>query len=616
MKHHIVLLIISLPFFVNAQNKATNIFFKPSLTWEQVKIKAQAENKYIFVDCYATWCKPCKEMDKEVYINDSVEKYMSDNFVSIKVQMDSTKNDNESVKKVYSIARQFEKKYKIKALPTFLFFSPEGRIVHKDEGRKTVNQFIALVSEVKNPENQLYSLIDNWKQGKVQYSALPELVKKLKRYAEDSFALEVGRDYLHHYLEKLSESDYLKKENLFFIKQNRGILNSKDRIFEFFYKFSSKVDSAIAEKGFSTSMINSIIYTEQVLPHIKNAIEKNSQPDWKKITANISGKYTKTHAYINVLKGKTYWFKYKNDWENYTKCLTRTMKNENLSDFSTQEIGTVLYLNSVAFDVFIYSNSKSELNEALRWSNYAVSLNKKAFTLDTKANLLYKLGKRREALNLYRDVIKLSPGYLPIYKCMEAGLPTWLNAIWPRKMARKIAIATNLQDQVKKQNLKESSIEKVKVKFASFMKQPDFSGSWAININKSEFGALPEFAAAKMFIILQEKDSMQVERFNIDQENKQTHSKEIFSLDGKPNTYLTETNQKKTVVANWSEGGKVLSTFSVFSIIDKPNEIEVSRTQKWGLSEDGKTLIVEQVTEPSGNYRPYTIIAVYDKQKK
>jgi len=37
--------------------------FDRDLTWQQVKLKAKAENKYIFMDCYATWCGPCKKME-------------------------------------------------------------------------------------------------------------------------------------------------------------------------------------------------------------------------------------------------------------------------------------------------------------------------------------------------------------------------------------------------------------------------------------------------------------------------------------------------------------------------------------------------------------------------
>src|SRR5690242_11809402 len=87
-------------------------------SWQQVKEKAKKENKYIFVDCYATWCKPCKKMDKEVYIVDSVGAYLNERFISVKLQMDVTQNDNEAVRNWRNTAREIEKQYRISAYPS------------------------------------------------------------------------------------------------------------------------------------------------------------------------------------------------------------------------------------------------------------------------------------------------------------------------------------------------------------------------------------------------------------------------------------------------------------------------------------------------------------------
>ena len=37
------------------------------LTLEEALIKAKTENKYVFVDCYTTWCGPCKRMTEFVF---------------------------------------------------------------------------------------------------------------------------------------------------------------------------------------------------------------------------------------------------------------------------------------------------------------------------------------------------------------------------------------------------------------------------------------------------------------------------------------------------------------------------------------------------------------------
>ncbi len=45
---------------IQSKDSSKVIHFENGLSWEQIKEKAKAEHKYIFVDCYATWCGPCK----------------------------------------------------------------------------------------------------------------------------------------------------------------------------------------------------------------------------------------------------------------------------------------------------------------------------------------------------------------------------------------------------------------------------------------------------------------------------------------------------------------------------------------------------------------------------
>lgn len=51
-----------------------------------IKEKAKKENKYIFMDCYATWCGACKMMEQEVYSKSTLFCLKLKIFNSIEVQ--------------------------------------------------------------------------------------------------------------------------------------------------------------------------------------------------------------------------------------------------------------------------------------------------------------------------------------------------------------------------------------------------------------------------------------------------------------------------------------------------------------------------------------------------
>ncbi|WP_431213591.1 thioredoxin family protein [Puia sp. P3] len=107
---------------------------------QQVKAKAKAEGKFVFVDCYASWCGPCKKMDKDVYPLDDLGRFINDHFICIKMQMDTSRADDAEKKSRYADAHFLIEQYGINAYPTFLFFSPDGRIVHRDMGYKTADR--------------------------------------------------------------------------------------------------------------------------------------------------------------------------------------------------------------------------------------------------------------------------------------------------------------------------------------------------------------------------------------------------------------------------------------------------------------------------------------------
>ena len=84
--------------------------------------KAKSENKLLFVDCYTTWCGPCKMLKKYTFTDVNLADYMKDKYVSMEIDMEQPEG------------KIIAKKYGIEAYPTLLFLDKYGRVVNHQVG--------------------------------------------------------------------------------------------------------------------------------------------------------------------------------------------------------------------------------------------------------------------------------------------------------------------------------------------------------------------------------------------------------------------------------------------------------------------------------------------------
>src|SRR5882724_4171389 len=188
-------LLLFVPLIGIAQDKG--IRFQHGLNWKETREKAKAENKYIFIDCYATWCGPCKTMSQKVFPLEQVGTYMNDKFISIKVQFDTTGNDNDTVKGWYADAHQFMQEYKIGLFPTYLFFAPDGHIVHKAAGAfPNPKTFLDKVADALDPDKQFYTLLKQYDEGKRDTTMVRRLALSAFEFNDQDMAARFGREYI------------------------------------------------------------------------------------------------------------------------------------------------------------------------------------------------------------------------------------------------------------------------------------------------------------------------------------------------------------------------------------------------------------------------------------
>ncbi len=106
--------------------------------WAAIVKKAKAENKIIFLDAYASWCGPCKLLQKNVFTRSDVGELFNKNFINVKVDMERGEGPQ--------LARLFP----LEAYPTLFFIEPSGKIVRKVIGYRTPEQLISLGKSVLN----------------------------------------------------------------------------------------------------------------------------------------------------------------------------------------------------------------------------------------------------------------------------------------------------------------------------------------------------------------------------------------------------------------------------------------------------------------------------------
>lgn len=120
----VVLLLIA---FVLTSFKSSNYskrngitFFKGS--WSEALQAAKAENKYIFLDVYATWCGPCKELKNKTFKDGEVGEYYNKNFINVRI--DGEKEEG----------RHLARKYQVTSYPTLFIIDHKGNRVAKTTG--------------------------------------------------------------------------------------------------------------------------------------------------------------------------------------------------------------------------------------------------------------------------------------------------------------------------------------------------------------------------------------------------------------------------------------------------------------------------------------------------
>jgi thioredoxin-related protein len=458
----VIMCILLLQFEVDAQsNSMSSVDWYHPISLEALKKESIRMNKPIFIDLYTTWCLPCKKMDKEVYTDSTVGDYLNKHYLSVKLQMDSSKKDSDEIKRMYSIAREVDREYKIDAFPTILTISQNGTILSKSIGYKNSSDLIKFIESSGTKRNtSLSSELQSYKSGEKTTHSL----KELARYAKDvlnnnnlskqiaetyvssltsseinniddilfiqhfannrKLADSLGRIYKYQILDVLSPDSFAINVPIQFYQTFAYLIVPGDNMFNLCYSHPKLIDSLAGIPDWALGIMTSaIINNEFALNFVDNGRPVHKSANWKIIEREIQRKYSSINLSRSFLEYKV---SYYHDIDTNYK-IWALYKNQLTTRYGSS-INTMLAVidelnNYGAWEAFLKCNDRKSLRLALKWVNLALRKTKyidpkniNYTLLDTKGNLLYKLGRKHTAIKFEKaalsQVKELSQGDL------------------------------------------------------------------------------------------------------------------------------------------------------------------------------------------------------------
>lgn len=186
-----------------------NISFQ-EISFKELLVKAKKENKLVFIDAYASWCGPCKLMEKNIFTKKSVSDYYNSNFVNAHFDMEKGEG------------RELAAKFGVRSYPTYLFVNGKGDLVHQDVGYMGEEQFLDLGKTANSPSNKKNSLQERFEKGEKD----PDfLINFMKLNASSNY--ELAKKASERYFANKKATDELSKDEigllLYFVKSDDDI---------------------------------------------------------------------------------------------------------------------------------------------------------------------------------------------------------------------------------------------------------------------------------------------------------------------------------------------------------------------------------------------------------
>ena len=172
---------LALLLMLSTEALAQGISFLDNRPMEEVLSQAKKEGKMVFVDCYATWCVPCKMLSTKVFPQKEAGDFFNPRFVSLKLDMEKGEGP------------EMGKKWDVGAYPTLIFMNSDGEVQFQLVGARDSKHLVdtvAVLLENSKPSELAVRYKSGERSSRLVMDYIHELQGKRKMHTVEAVAVE------------------------------------------------------------------------------------------------------------------------------------------------------------------------------------------------------------------------------------------------------------------------------------------------------------------------------------------------------------------------------------------------------------------------------------------
>ncbi|WP_428067779.1 thioredoxin family protein [Chryseobacterium gambrini] len=344
------------------------------LPFKDLIAKAKKEKKIVFLDAYASWCGPCKMMERNVFTQKSVGDYFNANFVNARFDMEKGEG------------RDIAVKYGVRSYPTYLFLNGDGELVSQNFGYMEESMFLTMAQDVNSPNNKKGSLKERFAKGEKDPDFLINIMK-LNSSSDFNFAKQASERYFEN---KKATEEFSKDDVgllLFFLK------STEDKNYKVFADRKAEIIKFLPEETYK-EFDNQIKLGKIVEQSIDQQNKKINDDYFMKNAEPLVGKHD---AEVKLNQMKLGYYEQNSNFPEYEKAALAYYRNSEA--FEPNE------LLKAAWVFAEHVKTPSSLKKAAEWAEKSVMRGESSENTYILAKLYFLTGNK-EMAKTYAEMSK------------------------------------------------------------------------------------------------------------------------------------------------------------------------------------------------------------------